>query len=220
MVFDFYYYFFKSPAGQDLIQSIRTGSAIPKFNKTDFRNLKIPVLPLQEKEGISEILSSIDDKINLLHLNNKTLEELAETLFRKWFIDDVDIPKGMKLKDYVDSANTGLDAIKRAPIVEKETGIKCLRIQDVSQSKPFYKWGNSEVEENNYKRFKLIKGDIIMARTCSPGINYFVREDLVSVFNNGLVRIRANNNKVYPIFLYQLFKTRDFIGEGGKYTVC
>ena len=148
-----------------------------------------------------------------LHLNNKTLEELAETLFRKWFIDDVDIPKGMKLKDYVDSANTGLDAIKRAPIVEKETGIKCLRIQDVSQSKPFYKWGNSEVEENNYKRFKLIKGDIIMARTCSPGINYFVREDLVSVFNNGLVRIRANNNKVYPIFLYQLFKTRDFIGH-------
>ena len=210
---DFYYYFFKSPAGQDLIQSIRTGSAIPKFNKTDFRNLKIPVLPLQEKEGISEILSSIDDKINLLHLNNKTLEELAETLFRKWFIDDVDIPKGMKLKDYVDSANTGLDAIKRAPIVEKETGIKCLRIQDVSQSKPFYKWGNSEVEENNYKRFKLIKGDIIMARTCSPGINYFVREDLVSVFNNGLVRIRANNSKVYPIFLYQLFKTRDFIGH-------
>ena len=71
---------------------------------------------------------------------------------------------------------------------------------------------------NNYKRFKLIKGDIIMARTCSPGINYFVREDLVSVFNNGLVRIRANNNKVYPIFLYQLFKTRDFIGEGGKHS--
>ena len=43
------------------------------------------------------------------------------------------IPEGWietTLGDIVDSANTGLDAIKRAPIVEEETGIKCFRIQD------------------------------------------------------------------------------------------
>jgi len=43
--------------------------------------------------------------------------------------------KECKLKDIVEFANTGLDAIKRAPIVEEDTGIKCLRIQDVSQNK-------------------------------------------------------------------------------------
>jgi type I restriction enzyme S subunit len=189
------------------------GAVFDTITKESFDNILILLPTLIEQERIAEILSSLDDKIELLHKQNYTLEQLADTLFRQWFIEDVDIQKSMKLKDYVDSANTGLDAIKRAPIVEKETGIKCLRIQDVSQSKPFYKWGNSDVEENNYKRFKLIKGDIIMARTCSPGINYFVREDLVSVFNNGLIRIRANKNKVHPIFLYQLFKTRDFIGH-------
>jgi type I restriction enzyme S subunit len=52
-----------------------------------------------------------------------------------------------------------------------------------------------------------------MARTCSPGINYFVREDLPAVFNNGLVRIRAKKEKVHSILLYYLFKTRDFIGH-------
>ena len=38
------------------------------------------------------------------------------------------------LSSAIDTANTGLDAIKRAPIVEEDTGIKCLRIQDVSQT--------------------------------------------------------------------------------------
>ncbi|MBI5726736.1 MAG: hypothetical protein HY965_02715 [Ignavibacteriales bacterium] len=81
------------------------------------------------------------------------LEKLAETLFRKWFIEGAVFTE--TLGDYVVSANTGLDAIKRAPIVEYETGIKCLRIQDVSQHKPIKKWGHSKVEENNFKKFQL-----------------------------------------------------------------
>jgi type I restriction enzyme S subunit len=52
-----------------------------------------------------------------------------------------------------------------------------------------------------------------MARTCSPGINLFIREDLPAVFNNGLVRIRARKDRVYPILLNSLFNTREFIGH-------
>ena len=37
----------------------------------------------------------------------------------------------MKLKDVIESVNTGLDAIQRAPIVNYDTGIKCLRIGDI-----------------------------------------------------------------------------------------
>ena len=39
----------------------------------------------QEQQAIAEVLSSLDDKIDLLHRNNKTLEEMAETLFKQWF---------------------------------------------------------------------------------------------------------------------------------------
>jgi type I restriction enzyme S subunit len=39
----------------------------------------------EEQQAIAEVLSSLDDKIDLLHRNNKTLEEMAETLFRQWF---------------------------------------------------------------------------------------------------------------------------------------
>ena len=53
-------------------------------------SLKIPISlpPYNEQVAISSVLYSIDEKIDLLHRQNKTLESMAETLFRQWF--DVD----------------------------------------------------------------------------------------------------------------------------------
>jgi type I restriction enzyme S subunit len=56
--------------------------------KSAFDSLIISVPPLPEQIAISSILSSLDDKIDLLHRNNKTLETLAETIFRQWFIEE------------------------------------------------------------------------------------------------------------------------------------
>jgi type I restriction enzyme S subunit len=47
--------------------------------------LKIP--PIREQKLIADALSSLDDKIDLLHRQNKTLEAMAETLFRQWFVE-------------------------------------------------------------------------------------------------------------------------------------
>lgn len=46
--------------------------------------------PLQEQKAIAEVLSSLDDKIELLQKQNETLEALAQTLFRQWFIEEAD----------------------------------------------------------------------------------------------------------------------------------
>lgn len=64
------------------------GTAVPILNKSDFENLTIPLPPLTIQQKIAEILSSFDDKIDLLHRQNKTLESLALTLFRHYFIDN------------------------------------------------------------------------------------------------------------------------------------
>ena len=115
----------------------------------------------------------------------------------------------------VKSANTGLDAIKRAPIVERNTVIKCLRIQDVSQKKKFNDWGNTEVEKRNFEKFQLKKNDIIIARTgASIGVNLIIKKDLNSVLNNGLIRIRTDDKKCDPNYLYFNFRSstyNDFI---------
>ena len=121
--------------------------------------------------------------------------------------------KECRLSDVVASANTGLDAIRRAPILEKEIGLKCLRIQDISQKKSFNKWGNTEVKPDDFRKYQLKQNDIIMARTCSTGICTFIKNDMNAVFNNGLVRIRANTGRAFPAFLYYLFLSRDFIGH-------
>ena len=80
----------------------------------------------------------------------------------------------IKLKDVIISANTGADAIQRAPIVEYDTGVKCLRIGDISNNREYVDWGYTKINEDNYKRYKLRKGNIIIARTGSTvGINKY-----------------------------------------------
>lgn len=66
-----------------------TGAAQPKLNKASL-NLIPLYLPIDESEqkAIASILSSLKDKIDLLHCQNKTLESMAETLFRQWFIEE------------------------------------------------------------------------------------------------------------------------------------
>ena len=65
-----------------------SGSAQPQLPIRDMKNISVHLPPLFEQEAIAEVLSSLDDKIELLHRQNKTLENIAQTLFHKWFIED------------------------------------------------------------------------------------------------------------------------------------
>lgn len=56
--------------------------------KNCFDNLLLNLPPYEEQEVIADVLSSLDDKIDLLQRQNKTLEQLAETLFRQWFVEE------------------------------------------------------------------------------------------------------------------------------------
>ncbi len=67
------------------------GTAVPIVNKGDFENIEITIPEnISEQTAITEVLSSLDDKIDLLHRQNKTLEQLAETIFRQWFVEEVE----------------------------------------------------------------------------------------------------------------------------------
>ena len=66
-----------------------TGAVQPKLNKASLTSIPF-FLPSdeQEQKAIASVLSSLDDKIDLLHRQNKTLEAMAETLFRQWFVEE------------------------------------------------------------------------------------------------------------------------------------
>ena len=82
---DFYFYWLKSPSGQHMIKSIVTGSAQPKFNKTNLRQVVIPVPSEDEQRKIAKILMAFDKKIEINNKINRNLEEQAIAIFEKDF---------------------------------------------------------------------------------------------------------------------------------------
>ncbi|MBX3293878.1 MAG: restriction endonuclease subunit S [Acidobacteria bacterium] len=85
----FCYYLFRSLQKREFGQ-FATGSAQPQLPIRDLNEIEVRIPLLDEQRAIAEVLSSLDDKIDLLHHQNKTLERLAETLFRQWFIEEAD----------------------------------------------------------------------------------------------------------------------------------
>ena len=83
----FAYYWFASPILIDTIISNDTGSTIPLINLTVLKSLPVYPPPLPEQRAIAGVLSSLDDKIDLLHRQNRTLEGMAKALFRQWFVE-------------------------------------------------------------------------------------------------------------------------------------
>lgn len=83
---EFLYYLLHSL--RSVIINNESGSVFGSVNKNDLQTIEILLPPLEEQRQIAAILSSIDDKIELLHEQNKTLEELAQTLFRHYFIEN------------------------------------------------------------------------------------------------------------------------------------
>jgi type I restriction enzyme S subunit len=83
-------YVLKSYEWTGFVENIISGSAQPGANAKMFADFELTLPPLPEQQAIAEVLSSLDDKIDLLHRQNKTLEQLAETLFRQWFVEEAE----------------------------------------------------------------------------------------------------------------------------------
>jgi len=84
------FYYLSSDNSTEYLHSIAEAStsAYPSLKPSDIEALEIYLPPLPEQKAIAEVLSSLDDKIDLLHRQNKTLEQMAETLFRQWFMEE------------------------------------------------------------------------------------------------------------------------------------
>lgn len=73
---------------EELLMQSEIGATRRALTKGMLENLEICLPSLPEQKAIASVLSSLDDKIDLLHRQNKTLEAMAETLFRQWFVEE------------------------------------------------------------------------------------------------------------------------------------
>ncbi len=81
---EYVYYLLKDTVSNFL--QIAHGGVFDTITRDTFKEIDISLPPLPEQKSIAEVLSSLDDKIDLLHRQNKTFEQMAETLFRQWFV--------------------------------------------------------------------------------------------------------------------------------------
>ena len=93
-------YILQSSLWYDYVSAVSGGSAQPGANAKVLGSFKFSLPPLPEQKAIASVLSALDDKIDLLQRQNQTLEQMAATLFRQWFIEEAkeDWEKGY-LKD-------------------------------------------------------------------------------------------------------------------------
>lgn len=97
----FVYYYIQS--SYEELLNLACGAAQQNLSVGVIGDFPISLPPLDEQKRIVSILSSLDDKIDLLNRENATLEAMAETLFRQWFIEEAkedweDVPLGDVIK--------------------------------------------------------------------------------------------------------------------------
>ena len=84
---DYLYYNIFSKKFIDYVNSIHTGSAIPRISQKQIEDYKILLPNLETQRRIATILSSLDRKIELNNKINADLEEMAQAIFKNWFVD-------------------------------------------------------------------------------------------------------------------------------------
>ena len=86
---DYIYYLLKDKSIQDILSFNSSGSANQaNLSKSDILGVEIIIPSILEQNKIVSILSILDSKIDLLHHQNATLEKMAETIYRQWFIEE------------------------------------------------------------------------------------------------------------------------------------
>ncbi len=173
---EYLYYWFLSPYGKNEINTKAIGSTqkaltIDSLSKFD---IKIPA-NLDDQRRIASILSSLDRKIELNNKINADLEEMAQAIFKNWFVDFepfkdgkfVDselgmIPEGWKVGRLTEIASymNGL-AMQKFPPENNEDSLPVLKIKELGQG--FCGTDSDRCSCNIKDECKIHNGDVIFS---------------------------------------------------------
>ncbi len=172
---DYLYYNIFSKKFVDYVNSIHTGSAIPHISQKQIEDYKILLPNIEDQRRIASILSSLDRKIELNNKINADLEEMAQAIFKNWFVDFepfkdgkfVDselgmIPEGWKVGRLTEIASymNGL-AMQKFPPENNEDSLPVLKIKELGQG--FCGTDSDRCSCNIKDECKIHNGDVIFS---------------------------------------------------------
>lgn len=223
------YYVLKYEKFKNYIINTAQGSASQaSITQEDIKNYLIKLPSLETQEKIASILSALDDKIELNNEMNKTLEEMAETLFKRWFIDFdfpnengepyrssggkmVDselgeIPEGWEVTKIENVVNIKRGASPR-PIQDyiSDDGIPWIKISDATSSiSKFLNKTNEFIIEKGKEKSRFIeRGTLVLSNSATPGIPMIVNLD--ACVHDGWLIFNEYKN-ITKEFLYYVLK--------------
>lgn len=212
----FLYYLFSSPQMQEWILRSNIGSSVPGFNLGQLKSAEIDLPPLEEQQAITAVLSSLDDKIDLLHRQNKTLEALAQTLFRRWFVDNTnDNWEKHTLEEFVEVMR-GV-SYKGVGLTEEGEGMPMHNLNSVHEGGG-YKYEGIKYYKGEFKeRHKVFPGDVIVTNTEQGHELLLIGYPAIvpkcygeeGIFSQHIFRLNIIDKRITRQFLYYLLMSFD-----------
>ena len=203
-------YFLRQSSVIELVNNMSGQSAQPNINFQEIKSIEVNLPDIPEQKAIAAVLSSLDDKIDLLHRQNKTLEAMAETLFKQWFVIEA-------REDWEEKQLGELLAItssKRIFYSEYvETGVPFYRSKEIIE---LHNTGNTKSElcisENRFNEIKEkfgapIKGDILLTSVGTLGIPYRVKSNDNFYFKDGNLTWFKDFTSIPSIIIYCWLKS-------------
>jgi type I restriction enzyme S subunit len=191
----------------------------PTLNLSSLKALKFSIPPLTEQQSIASILSSLDDKIDLLHRQNATLEKMAETLFRQWFVERCPEPvegeakegwEEVKITDLFEVRDGTHDSPK-----QKEFGRKLITSKHLSKHsidfESAYFISEEDFDQIN-KRSKVDTGDILFSMIGTIGIIYLEQSNEIDYVIKNIGLFKTSQNPLWMYFTVLWLKS-DFGNE-------
>lgn len=194
---DFLYYFLtQNDVTYELALNAGGSANQANISSTLIKSLDMYIPPLPEQIAIVSVLNSLENKIDLLQHQNETLEAMAETLFRQWFVEEADESWEEKPLDQIADYLNGLACQKYPPKNEMDM-LPVLKIKELrSGFTENTDWATTEVP----KEFIVLNGDIIFSWSGSLMVKIWDGDKCV--LNQHLFKVTS---KDFPKWFYYLW---------------
>jgi type I restriction enzyme, S subunit len=193
-------YFFQQQRFREYILNISVGATMPSINTEILKTIPISYPPLPEQKAIAAVLSSLDDKIDLLQLQNKTLEALSENLFRQWFIEEA--REGWEEGTLGDISENIKDGIAHTKI---KNNTKYIGLEHIDKKKiALNNYGYSNNLQSN--KYQFIENDILFGKL-RPYFHKVCFAPFSGVCSTDILVIRSNDVMYFNYCLFAYFQT-------------
>jgi len=209
---EFLYYYLISDEGQSEIKKGTVGAVQPKLPIKNILSMRISIPPLPEQRAIAATLSCLDDKIELNNRMNKTLEEMAQAVFRSWFVDfepfDGAKPTTWVLKTLDEVCANITDGVHNTVIDDAEGKYLLLSCKNIKNGSVITKSNERRINRETFlrlrKRTKLEKGDILLSSVGTIGEMALLMEEPTNFeLQRSVAIIKPKTDILSSVFLYE-----------------